>query len=85
MKLRLMIALAIIALVLGMAITACDNGDLPKIKPGTTETIYDINFIGTGVDGNGNIQNPKSDTTGNSAGTVKIGNSNVPGGVGILP
>jgi len=73
MKLRLMIALAIIALVLGMAITACDNGDLPKIKPGTTETIYDIQFIGNGptyVDGNGNIINPKPDTTGNSAASV---------------
>jgi len=52
MKLRLMIALAIIALVFGMALTACDDGDMPKIKPGTNETILDTQFIGhTNTDG----------------------------------
>jgi len=55
MKLKLMIALVILALVVGMSFIACDDGDLPVIKnnsktDGTyTETIYDILLLGTGT------------------------------------
>jgi len=52
MKLKLMIALVILALVFGMTFTACDDGEAPEIKEATkdgtkTETIYDISLLGT--------------------------------------
>jgi hypothetical protein len=47
MKIKLMIALAILALVFGMSFTACDDGDLPKITQGTNETILDIQYLGS--------------------------------------
>jgi hypothetical protein len=55
MKLKLMIALVILALVVGMSFIACDDGDLPVIKNNSkddgsyTETIYDITLLGSGV------------------------------------
>jgi lipopolysaccharide export LptBFGC system permease protein LptF len=63
MKIKLMIALVILALVFGMVLIACDDGELPKIKEGTNETIIDIYLLGDGVDSNGNLLNPKTDTT----------------------
>jgi hypothetical protein len=63
MKLKLMIALVIMALVFGMTFTACDDGDAPEIKytykdvSGTsvkTTTIYDDEFLRVDYD-----QNPK--------------------------
>jgi hypothetical protein len=50
MKLKLMIALVVLALVFGMSFTACDDGDLPKITQGTNESILDITLLGSGVD-----------------------------------
>jgi hypothetical protein len=56
MKLKLMIALVILALVFGMVLTACDDGEAPEIKDsvkyvGTTRiettTIYDADLLGT--------------------------------------
>ena len=65
MKLKVMIALVILALVFGMTFTACDDGEAPEIKytykPGTTTvttTIYDAGLIGT------YDENPTSDTFG---------------------
>jgi len=63
MKLKLMIALVIMALVFGMTFTACDDGDAPDIKytykevSGTsvkTDTIYDATLLGATYD-----ENPK--------------------------
>lgn len=64
MKLRLMIALVILALVFGMTFIACDDGELPTIKKGEKEIIWDVEFIATGVNDKGELQGPKSDTTG---------------------
>jgi len=63
MKLKLMIALVILALVSVMILAACDDGELPTIKEGTHETILDIEYLGSGANSKGEIQNPKSDTT----------------------
>jgi len=63
MKIKLMIALVILALVFGMVLIACDDGELPKIKAGTNEIIFDIQALGSSVDNEGNIQTPKDDTT----------------------
>jgi len=60
MKIKLMIALVVLALVFGMALTACDDGETPTMKPGTGETIYDINLLGTGVDTDGKLQGAKN-------------------------
>jgi len=80
MKLKLMIALVIMALVFGMVLIACDDGDAPDIKEATkdvsgakvkTETIYDINLLGTYDDdptspNYGKYTAPKADTTENA-------------------
>jgi ABC-type proline/glycine betaine transport system substrate-binding protein len=53
MKLKLMIALVVLALVFGMTFTACDDGEASDIKytikdDGTvTTTIHDAGLIGT--------------------------------------
>jgi hypothetical protein len=69
MKIKLMIALVILALVFGTVLVACDNGELPIIKYGDKEEIKDIQLLGTGVDNKdkGNLQNPKTDTSINTA------------------
>jgi hypothetical protein len=46
MKGKIMVALVILALVFGMVLTACDDGELPKIKQGDNETIGDITLLG---------------------------------------
>jgi len=63
MKLRLMIALAIIALVLGMALAACDDGDLPVIKDTTKNQVKDAGILGS-VDGEGRFTGTNPSTTG---------------------
>jgi len=45
MKIKLMITLAVLALVFGLVFIACDNGDLPTIKEGDNETILDKNYV----------------------------------------
>jgi len=55
MKIKLMIALVILALVFGMSFTACDDGASPAIKEGDKETIHDIKLLKATVDENGNI------------------------------
>jgi len=65
MKIKLMIALVVMALVFGMSLIACDNGDTPIMKPGTGETIYDIQLLGASVNADGKLQTPKTDTTTN--------------------
>jgi hypothetical protein len=74
MKGKLMIALVILALVFGMVLVACDDGELPKIKEGDHETIFDIGYLGdidptagTITDADGRFLNPKADTTKNKA------------------
>jgi len=49
MKIKLMIALVILALVFGMVLASCDDGELPKIKEGTNETILDKYLLGNEV------------------------------------
>jgi len=46
MKLKLTIALVILALVLGMVLAACDDGELPTIK----DTIKTVKVNGADVD-----------------------------------
>jgi len=41
MKSKLMIALAVLALVFGMALTACDDGAAITMDPGSNNTILD--------------------------------------------
>jgi len=65
MKNKLMIALAVLALVFGLVFTACDDGEIAKIKKGDNETIYDAWLLGNGsVDKDGNLQGLVEDTTG---------------------
>jgi len=64
MKLKLMIALVVLALVFGMTFTACDDGDAPEIQDsykngaGTTkintDRIYDLELLNSNY-----IDNPK--------------------------
>jgi len=63
MKIKLMIALVVMALVFGMTFTACDDGEAITMKQGTNETIIDIGLLG-GVDANGKLTTPKKDTAG---------------------
>jgi len=65
MKIKLMIALVVMALVFGMSLTACDSGDSPIIKANTGETIYDASLLG-GVDANGKLTNQTFNTTSNT-------------------
>jgi hypothetical protein len=71
MKIKLMIALVILALAFGMVLIACDNGDLPTIKAGEKETILDQQLLGNDVGGKyvddkGNLLSPKTNTKGNT-------------------
>jgi hypothetical protein len=67
MKGKLMIALVILALVFGMVLVACDDGELPTIKAGTGETIYDLGYgnsgdkLGVNVDPDGKLS-PRTGT-----------------------
>jgi len=70
MKIKLMIALAVMALVLGMVLIACDDGELPVIKDTDTTQTLDLMFLGDPVvsaggaytDDKGNILSPKEST-----------------------
>jgi len=64
MKGKLMIALVVLALVFGMVLAACDNGERPTIKQGEHETILDIALLGS-VNADGKLI-PLMDTTGAS-------------------
>jgi len=50
MKLKLIIALVILALVFGMTFTACDDGTPPVIQEGEGQTIHDIKLLKADVD-----------------------------------
>jgi len=58
MKIKLTIALVILALVFGISFTACDDGDLQKITPGEKETILDIQYVPY-IDKDGNTVDKK--------------------------
>jgi len=45
MKIKLMIALVVLALVFGAVLIACDDGELQKIAPGDKEAILDTDYI----------------------------------------
>jgi len=63
MKLKLTIALVVLALVLGMVLIACDDGDLPTIDPSERDAIFDVYYV-THLNKHGYIQNSLEDTTG---------------------
>jgi len=67
MKIRLMIALVVLALVFGTFVIACDDGELQKITPGDKEYIVDTTLVPY-LDKDGNLQNPNliADTTTNT-------------------
>jgi hypothetical protein len=58
MKIKLTIALVILALVFGISFTACDDGDLQKITPGEKENILDTQYVPY-LDKDGNTVNKK--------------------------
>jgi hypothetical protein len=64
MKIKLMIALVILALAFGMVLISCDDGEMPKIKAGDHEIIADIDLLGT-VNVDGYFTSMDDDTTGN--------------------
>jgi len=76
MKIKLTIALVVLALVLGTVLIACDDGEfkpIPEAHSATSnETILDRNYLGTGWDADGK-GSPIGDTTGNSVGGVVSG------------
>ena len=45
MKIKLIIALVVLALVFGISFTACDDGELEKITSGEKETILDKQYV----------------------------------------
>jgi hypothetical protein len=63
MKLKLMIALVVLALVFGMVLIACDDGAYQTItvKDDGTETVYDMTLIPY-LDKDGAIQGNQGDT-----------------------
>ena len=63
MKIKLMIALVVLALVFGMSFIACDDGELSTIKTGEKETILDQQFVPY-LDKDGHLQGVTGDTTG---------------------
>ena len=73
MKLKLMIALVVLALFFGMILTACDDGDLSQILVGQNESIIerDDNLVPY-IDANNTLQGNYGDTTGNSTTGVSI-------------
>jgi hypothetical protein len=64
MKIKLMIALVIMALVFGMVLIACDDGDLPVIKDTENSITVDTLFLGVTVDKDGKLTPTTNDTFG---------------------
>ena len=72
MKLKLMITLVVMALVFGMVIAACDNGDLQFIPKGDHETIIDRDSNLIPYIDNNTIKGNQGSTTDNSTIGVPI-------------
>jgi hypothetical protein len=65
MKIKLMIALVILALAFGMVLIACDDGEMPQIKSTNNDSILDASYIGT-FNTDGYCTSASSDTTTNT-------------------
>jgi len=66
MKIKLIIALVVLALVFGMSFIACDDGELQVIKVGEKETIVDLQYVPY-LDKDNKEQGVSGDTTGLTA------------------